>query len=47
MAVSIESVLYIDIQAQPPRMLCPVCGGEIYHLEGLCLRCERRCRDAV
>ena len=38
----IESTLYIDLQAQKPVAFCPVCRGELYSPDGLCLRCERR-----
>lgn len=38
----IESVLYVDLQAEKPGTLCPVCGGECYLPTLACLRCERR-----
>lgn len=38
----IEPVLYLDPQAAKPLCFCPICGGEIYTQEGICLRCERR-----
>ena len=41
MVVPMEAVLYTDPQTQPPREFCPVCGGEIYADQGVCLRCER------
>lgn len=40
--ISTEAVLYTDPQAQKPQGFCPVCGGEIYAPEGICLRCQRR-----
>lgn len=42
MSVVIEEVLYIDPQAAVPLAFCPVCGGELYAVQGICLRCERR-----
>ena len=40
MSTKIESVLYIDIQTQPPAGFCPECGGELYAPSLICLRCE-------
>ena len=42
MDISMEAVLYTDPQTQPPQGFCPVCGGEIYAPQGICLRCERQ-----
>ena len=38
---SIESVLYIDIQARPPAAHCEICGSELYLPGKTCLRCQR------
>ena len=42
MSFYVEQTLYTDIQAQKPVELCPNCGGEIYAMGGICLRCQRR-----
>ena len=42
MVISTEAILYTDPQAQTPHGFCPVCGGEIYAADGICLRCRRR-----
>lgn len=42
MSVVIEETLYFDPQAAIPAGYCPVCGGELYAIGGICLRCERR-----
>ena len=36
-----ESVLYMDPQAEKHADFCPVCGGERYAPGRRCLRCER------
>lgn len=41
MNISIESVLYTDIQTQKPAAFCPRCGGELYMPALICSRCER------
>ena len=41
MKISIESVLYTDMQAQKPAAFCPRCGGELYAPGLVCSRCER------
>lgn len=41
MLTKIESVLYIDTQAQIPAGFCTECGGELYAPSMTCLRCER------
>ena len=38
----IQKILYVDLQAEKPGRICPVCGGECYFPSLLCLRCERR-----
>ena len=42
MSIKIESVLYIDMQAQKPAAFCNHCGTELYAPSLVCLRCERR-----
>lgn len=46
MVTTIESTLYIDIQAQKPAAFCPRCCGERYAPSLICLRCERTGYDA-
>ncbi|MBP3479334.1 MAG: hypothetical protein J6K03_07630 [Oscillospiraceae bacterium] len=40
MKVTIEQVLYIDLQAAVPVGFCLRCGSEIYRENGNCFRCE-------
>lgn len=40
MKVTIEQVLYIDLQAAVPVGVCLRCGSEIYREDGSCFRCE-------
>ena len=42
MKITIEPVLYTDIQAQIPACFCALCGGERYAPSLICSRCERR-----
>ena len=44
MISSLESVLYVDLQAAVPACLCGRCGGERYAPSLVCLRCERRAK---
>ena len=41
MKISIEPVLFTDVQAQKPAAFCPRCGGELYAPGLVCSRCER------
>ena len=41
MKVTIEPMLYIDIQTQKPACFCERCGGERYAPSLICSRCER------
>ena len=38
-----ESVLFLDTQAERPGCFCCRCGSECYSPTFACLRCERRC----
>lgn len=42
MSKQIEEILFFDPQDVRPVGFCPVCGGEVYSMDGICLRCERR-----
>ncbi len=37
----LESILYIDPQAQVPAGYCADCGGALYSPSLVCLRCGR------
>ncbi len=41
MQTKIQEQLFFDPEQAPPLGLCPVCGGELYSRDGICLRCER------
>jgi hypothetical protein len=41
MALFIQPVLYIDVQAQIPAGFCEECGGELYRPGLICIRCQR------
>ena len=42
MNVTIEQMLYTDIQQQRPACFCPRCGSECYAPSLVCSRCEHR-----
>lgn len=42
MLTSIQQILYIDSQTQPPAGFCSRCGKELYAPSCICLYCERR-----